>query len=306
MFRYTVKRLLSMLLTLFILATAVFFMLRLVPGSPLTRERALDPKVEAALMEKYNMNAPLFEQYTDYMKDLLHLDLGTSMVMLGVKVNDMIKAGFPVSAKIGLVSIIMVVIVGIPMGVLAALKKNKWPDYLVSIIATLGITIPSFVIGSFIMYVFGELLGWVPSGGLGSWKAYIGPVISLGGFSLAFVARLMRSSMLDVIGMDYVRTARANGLTRFSIIFKHALKNAMIPVITYLGPTFAAIITGSFVTEKIFAVPGMGKYYVESINNRDYTTIMGTTLFFAALYIVMVFLVDIAYALFDPRIKLED
>lgn len=306
MFRYSVKRLLSMLLTLFILATAVFFLLRLIPGSPLTRERALDPKVEAALMEKYNMNDPLWKQYTSYMGDLLRLDLGTSMQMLGVKVNDMIKTGFPVSAKMGSVSILMVVLLGIPLGVVAALQKNKWPDYVVSIVATLGITIPSFVIGSFIMYVFGELLGWIPSGGLNSWKSYIGPVLALGGFSLAFVARLVRSSMLDIVGMDYVRTARANGLSRSSIIFKHALKNAMIPVITYLGPTFAAIITGSFVVEKIFAIPGMGKYYVDSIGNRDYTVIMGTTLFFAALYIIMVFLVDIAYALFDPRIKLED
>ena len=294
-----------MLLTLFVLATVVFFMLRLVPGSPLTRERALDPKIEAALMEKYNMDAPIWKQYLDYLSDLMRLDLGTSMQMLGVEVNDIIRTGFPVSAKIGAAAILAVVVLGIPMGVVAALKKNRWPDYLILVFSTLGITIPSFVTGSFILYIFGEKLGLIPIGGLDSWKAYLGPVIALSGFSLAFVARLTRSSMLDIGGMDYVRTARANGLSRRSILFKHSLKNAMIPVITYLGPTFAAIITGSFVVEKIFAIPGMGKYYVESIGNRDYTVVMGTTLFFAALYIFMVFLVDIAYALFDPRIQLD-
>lgn len=306
MFRYCVKRLLSMLLTLFLLATAVFFLLRFIPGSPLTRERALTPEIEAMLAEKYNMNAPLYEQYLDYMVDLLHLDLGTSMQMLGVSVNDMIETAFPVSAALGAMAILVVIVIGIPLGVLAALRKNKWPDYVISIITTLGIAVPSFVIGSFTLYIFGEILGWIPAGGISGWKSYIGPVIALGGFSMAFVTRLTRSSMLDVTGNDYIRTARANGLSSRSVVFRHALKNALIPVVTYLGSTFAAIITGSFVVEKIFAVPGMGKYFVESINNRDYTVIMGTTLFFAALYIVMVFFVDIAYAIIDPRIKLQD
>lgn len=306
MFRYCLKRLLSMLLTLFLLATAVFFLLRFIPGSPLSRERALSPEIEAMLAEKYNMNAPLLEQYLDYLKDLLQLDLGTSMQMLGVRVNDMIQTAFPISAKVGALAILVVIVIGIPCGVLASLRKNRWPDYVISIISTLGIAVPSFVIGSFILFVFGERLGWIPVGGITSWKSYIGPVIALGGFSMAFVTRLTRSSMLDVTGNDYIRTARANGLSNRSIVFRHALKNALIPVVTYLGSTFAAIITGSFVVEKIFAVPGMGKYFVESINNRDYTVVMGTTLFFAALYIVMVFFVDIAYALIDPRIKLQD
>lgn len=306
MFRYSVKRVLSMLLTLFLIATAIFFLLRAIPGSPLSRERKLPPAIEAALAEKYKLNDPIMKQYFDYMKGLVQLDLGTSMSKLGVSVNDMIEEGFPVSAKVGGLAVGLVVLVGIPMGIIAALKQNKWQDYTISFISTLGITIPSFVIGTFIMYIFGEKLKWIPAGGLDSWKAYIGPVIALGGFSMASVTRLMRSSFLDVIGQDYIRTARANGLSEKKIIFKHALKNALIPVLTYLGPAIASILTGSFVVEKIFAINGLGKYYVESIGNRDYTTIMGTTLFFAAFYIVMVFVVDIAYALVDPRIKLED
>lgn len=306
MLRYSVKRILSMLVTLFIIATTIFFLLRAIPGSPLSRERQLPPAIEQALAEKYNLNDPLMKQYFDYMKGLVKLDLGTSMSKLGVSVNQMIREGFPVSAKIGGMAVLMVVLIGIPMGIVAAMWRNKWPDYLISFIATLGITIPSFVIGTFIMYVFGEKLQWIPAGGLATWKGYIGPVIALGGFSMAFVTRLMRSSFLDIVGQDYIRTARANGLSRSKITFKHALKNALIPVITYLGPAIASILTGSFVVEKIFAVNGLGKYYVESIGNRDYTTIMGTTLFFAVFYIIMVFIVDIAYALIDPRIKLGD
>lgn len=306
MLKYCIRRVLSMIFTLFLLATAIFFLLRFIPGSPLTRERAMSPEIEAMLAEKYNMNAPLYKQYLDYLGDLVQLDLGTSMQIIGMRVNDVIKTAFPISAKLGGIAILVVVLVGIPLGVLAALKKNKWPDYLISFISTMGIAVPSFVVGSFTLYIFGERLGWIPAGGLSSWKSYIGPVIALAGFSMAFVTRLMRSSMLDVIGNDYIRTARANGLSWGSVVFKHALKNALIPVVTYLGSTFAAIITGSFVVEKIFAVPGMGKYFVESINNRDYTVIMGTTLFFATLYIFMVFFVDIAYVLIDPRIKLED
>lgn len=173
------------------------------------------------------------------------------------------------------------------------------------IIATIGVTIPSFVIGTFIMYIFGEKLAWIPAGGLESWKSYIGPVIALGGFSIAYVTRLTRSSMLEVLRQDYIRTARANGLSKLRVIGKHALKNALIPVVTYVGPMVASILTGSFVVEKIFAVPGMGKYFVESVSSRDYTVIMGLTIFYAAIYIVMVFIVDIAYAYIDPRIKIK-
>ena len=174
------------------------------------------------------------------------------------------------------------------------------------IIATIGVTIPSFVVGAFIMYIFAGKLAWIPAGGLDEWKSYIGPVIALAGFSVAYVTRLTRSSMLEVLRQDYVRTARANGLSKWRVIGKHALKNALIPVVTYIGPMIASILTGSFVVEKIFAIPGMGKYFVESVTNRDYTVLMGITIFYAAIYILMVFVVDIAYGLIDPRIKLKD
>ena len=306
MFRYCLKRLISLFVTLFFLATAIFFLLRFIPGSPFAQERPLPPQIEAQLMEKYNLKGSLLEQYGNYLGNFAKGEFGESMQKIGVGVDDIIKQSFPTSAKVGGLAVLLIIILGIPMGIAAGMNKNKWPDYAVSCISTLGITIPSFVIGTFLMYILGERLGIIPVGGLSGWRSYIGPVIALGGFSIAFVARLMRSSFLDVIGQDYIRTARANGLSRSSIIFKHALKNALIPVITYIGPTVASILTGSFVTEKIFAINGMGKYFVESITNRDYMVVMGTTLFFATFYVTMVFLTDIAYALIDPRIKLSE
>lgn len=305
MLRYILKRVASTVVILFLIATVTFFMMRAIPGGPFTRDRALPPAVEAALNERFNLDAPLMEQYKDYMVNLVKLDLGPSFQKPGVHVNDIIAQGFPVSGKVGGIAAIAVIVLGVPLGIWAALKKNKFPDYMVSVISTLGITIPSFVIGTFMMYVFGERLGWIPAGGLSDWRSYIGPVIAIGGFSLAFVTRLTRSSMLEVTAQDYIRTARANGLSRGRIIFKHALKNALIPVVTYIGPMVASIMTGSFVVEKIFAIPGMGKYFVESITNRDYTVIMGTTIFYAVFYVIMVLFVDIAYAAIDPRIKLE-
>lgn len=306
MFKYSLKRMISMVVTLFLIATITFILMRSIPGGPFTSERNLTPEIEKALMEKYNLDAPLYEQYLDYMKNLVKGDLGVSYKKKGVTVNEIITQTFPASAQIGLLAVLLILVVGVPLGVLSALKQNSAIDYVIMIIATIGVTIPSFVIGTFIMYIFGEKLAWIPAGGLEEWKGYIGPVIALAGFSVAYVMRLTRSSMLEVLRQDYIRTARANGLSKWSIIGKHALKNALIPVVTYVGPMIASILTGSFVVEKIFAIPGMGKYFVESVTNRDYTIIMGVTIFYAAIYIVMVFIVDLAYGLIDPRIKLRD
>lgn len=306
MLKYSLKRLVSMAITLFLIATITFVLMRSIPGGPFTGEKALTPEIQKALEEKYNLDAPLWEQYLDYMGGLIQGDLGVSFKKAGVSVNDMIAQTFPASAQIGVLAVLIILIIGIPFGVLSALKQNSAIDYVIMIIATIGVTIPSFVLGTFIMYIFGEKLSWIPAGGLESWKGYIGPVIALAGFSIAYVMRLTRSSMLEVLRQDYIRTARANGLSKWSIIGKHALKNALIPVVTYVGPMIASILTGSFVVEKIFAIPGMGKYFVESVTNRDYTIIMGMTIFYAAIYIVMVFIVDIAYAYIDPRIKLKD
>ena len=302
---YYIKRALSAIFTIFVITTMLFFMLRIIPGGPFTREKQIPDAILASLNEKYNLDAPLYEQYFDYMKGLVTLDLGPSYTKIGFTVNDLIAAGLPASVKIGALASLLIVIVGIPIGIISALKSNTATDYFVMFMATLGVTVPSFVIATLIIYFFAGQLGWLPTNGLNSPLAYIGPVIALSGYSISFVSRLTRSSMLELLRQDYVRTARANGISESKVIFKHALKNALIPVITYIGPMVAAILTGSFVIEKIFAIPGMGGYFVESVTNRDYTVIMGITVFYSAFYILMVMLVDIGYSLIDPRIRLD-
>ena len=300
---YIIKRVLAAVLTIFLIATITFFMMHAIPGGPFTRERPVPDAIMKVLNEKYHLDDPLIKQYADYMMSLVRFDLGPSFSKIGVSVNDLIVGGFPTSGKIGLLAAGLIVILGIPIGIISALKQNKPIDYLVMFFATLGVTVPSFVLATLIIYIFAGILGWLPTFGISSPLGYIGPVVALSGYSLSFVARLTRSSMLEVLRQDYIRTARANGIRERKVMFKHAMKNALIPVVTYVGPMIAAVMTGSFVIEKIFALPGMGRYFVESITNRDYTTIMGMTVFYAAFYIIMVQLVDVAYALIDPRIK---
>jgi len=281
-------------------------MMHSIPGGPFTRERPVPDEILRALNEKYNLDDPKIVQYFNYMKGLVTFDLGPSYSKIGTSVNEMIESGFPVSAKIGLIATLLIVVLGIPFGIISALKQNQTIDYVVMVLATLGITVPSFVIATLFIYFFAGKLGWVPTFGLSTPASYVGPVLALAGYSLSFVTRLTRSSMLEVMRQDYIRTARANGLKEFSVIYKHAIKNALIPVVTYIGPMIAAILTGSFVIEKIFAIPGIGRHFVESVSNRDYTTIMGITVFYAFFYLIMIFLVDIAYSLLDPRIKLKE
>ncbi len=303
---YLVKRLFSMLITLWFVITITFFLMHSIPGGPFTREKELPPQVIEALNEKYNLDAPLYEQYFDYLKGVVTFDLGPSFKMTGVAVTELIRKGFPYSARMGGLAALVVLLLGIPIGIISALKQNSIIDYIVTIIATIGVAVPGFVVATVYIYVFSSKLSLVPSFGLDSWQSYIGPVLALAFFSLAFVMRLMRSSMLEVLGADYIRTARAKGIPEPIVIFKHALKNAIIPVITFIGPMVASIVTGSFVIEKIFAIPGMGKYFVESVGNRDYTVLMGTTVFYAALVIVAILIVDVAYSIVDPRIKFGD
>ena len=304
--RFLVKRMIQMFITLYLVVTATFFLMHAIPGGPFTREKPLPPAVIEALEAKFKLDQPLHVQYFDYVKGVFTFDFGPSFQKVGVDVTDMIMKGLPASAKIGMMAVLVVLLIGIPLGIISALKQNKWEDYVVTVLATIGVTIPSFVMATLIIYVFSAKLQVLPSFGLKTWKHFIGPVIALSGFSLAFVARLTRSSMLEVLQQDYIRTARAKGLSEFVVIGKHALKNALIPVITYVGPMIASILTGSFVIEKIFAIPGMGKYFVESVGNRDYTVIIGVTVFYAAFYIIMVFIVDVIYGIIDPRIKLHD
>ncbi|OQX28491.1 MAG: peptide ABC transporter permease [Spirochaeta sp. LUC14_002_19_P3] len=303
--RYFFKRFLNSLLTILLIATVTFFMMRAIPGGPFTREKPVPEEIMKALNAKYNLDAPLIVQYFDYMKGLVTFNLGPSFSRVGVSVNDLIIQGFPQTAKVGFLAVLLIIILGVPTGIISALRQNRPIDYTVMFMATLGVAIPRFVLATLYVYIFAGILGWVPTFGLKTPIAYIGPVIALCGYSLSFTARLTRSSMLEVLRQDYIRTARANGLRSLSVIGKHAMKNALIPVVTYLGPTIAAIMTGSFIIERIFAIPGIGRYFVEGVANRDYTVIMGVTVLYASFYVFMVFIVDVLYAFIDPRIRFE-
>jgi len=304
MFGYYLKRIFSAIVTLFIIATLTFFMMRAIPGGPFTREKALPDQIIAQLNAKYNLDDPVIVQYLNYMKGIATFNFGPSFRELGLTVNDLIRQGLPGSMKVGIVAVLMILVFGIPMGIISALKQNKPIDYTVMVLATIGVTVPSFVVATLYIYLISSRVSWIPITGLSNPIAFIGPAIALSGYSLSYVARLTRSSMLEVLRQDYIRTARANGLSETRVIGKHALKNALIPVVTYVGPMIAAILTGSFVVERIFAINGIGRYFVESVSNRDYTVIIGMTVFYAGLYIFMVLLVDIAYSFIDPRIKL--
>lgn len=303
--RYISKRLIAMVVTVWFVITITFFLMHAIPGGPFTREKSLPPEIIEALNKKYNLDAPLHEQYIDYLKGVAVGDLGPSFKLKGQDVAYLIKISFPYSARLGAVTALFVILLGVPLGIISALKKNSIIDYIVTIIATVGVAVPGFVVGTFCLYIFTTKLNVLPPTGLSSPKNYIMPVLALGGFSLAFVTRLTRSSMLEVIQQDYIRTARAKGLSEFVVIGKHALKNALIPVVTFMGPMIAAVMTGSFVVENIFSIPGMGAYFVTSVRNRDYTLLMGAVIFFAIFYVIMILAIDIAYVFIDPRIKLN-
>ncbi|MGL5439881.1 MAG: ABC transporter permease [Filifactoraceae bacterium] len=305
MARYIFVRVLSMIATLFVVITLTFVLMHAIPGGPFTSEKTLPPEIIKALEAKYNLDQPLSKQYIDYVAGAVKGDFGPSLKFKGRKVSDMIKDSFPVSAQLGGVAILLIALLGIPMGVVAALKQGKFLDKLMVFIAVLGVTIPSFVLAALLIYVFGTQLKWLPTSRWVSWKSAIMPVIALSISSIAYITRLTRSSMLEVVNQDYIRTARAKGLSESVVIFKHALRNALIPVITYLGPLAAAILTGSFVIEKIFAIPGMGRMFVESISNRDYTVIMGATIFYAFFLTLFTLITDLIYGVIDPRIKMD-
>ncbi len=305
MLKYIVKRILLAVVTIWAVATLTFFLMNLVPGGPFLSEKAISPQAQAALEAKYGLDKPMSQRYVNYMTGALHGDFGDSLKQRGRTVMSIISMKFPVSARVGGISVLVALILGIPLGSIAALKRGKAADSVISVIATCGIAVPSFVICTLLMYFFGVKLGLLPTMGLESAKHYVMPVIALSFYPTAYIMRLMRSSMLDVLGQDYMRTARAKGLAGGKILFKHALRNAILPVVTYVGPMLAYTITGSFVMEKIFVIPGLGGEFIKAINGRDYTLIMGTTIFLATLVIVMNVVVDIIYKLVDPRIKLK-
>ena len=305
MIKYIVKRVFLAIVTIWAVATITFFMMNLVPGGPFMGEKALSPQAQKALEEKYGLDKPLIQQYTTYMKGILHGDFSESLKQRGRSVSSIIVTKFPVSAKIGGIAVLVSLLIGIPLGCIAAFRRGKFLDHFISIMATCGIAVPSFVICTVLMYLFGAKLNLLPTFGLTTWKHYIMPVMSLAFYPTAYIMRLMRSSMLDVLGQDYMRTAKAKGLSQFVSMFKHALRNAILPVVTYVGPMITFTLTGSFVVEKIFTIPGLGGQFVGAITSRDYTLIMGTTIFLASLMIVMNVIVDIIYKIVDPRIKLN-
>lgn len=305
MFKYIVKRIALAIVTIWAVATLTFFLMNMVPGGPFLSEKAISPQATAALEAKYGLDKPLGEQYITYMVDALHGDFGDSLKQRGRTVMDIITTKFPVSAKIGGISVVLSLIVGVLLGCVAALNRGKFWDSVISVVSTLGIAVPSFVVCTVLMYFLGVKVRILPTMGLTSWKHYIMPVLALSFYPTAYIMRLMRSSMLDVLGQDYMRTAKAKGLSGSKQLFKHALRNAILPVVTYVGPLLAYTVTGSFIVEKIFTIPGLGGEFIGAITGRDYTLIMGTTIFLATLIIVMNVVVDIVYKLIDPRITLK-
>ena len=295
-----------MLLVIFIIVSATFLLMHSIPGGPFTGEKSLSPAVIQNIMERYHLNDPLWKQYTDYLMNIVKGDFGPSFKYEDRTVNQIIGDGLPISAVLGFCSALFALVIGIPAGIIAALKQNKWPDYLVMFGATIGISVPNFITATLLIYVFALKLDLLPAAMWGDLSQIIMPTIALAALPTAVIARLTRSSMLEVLGQDYIRTAKAKGLSTFTIIQRHALKNALMPVVTYLGPMIAFILLGSFVIESIFAIPGLGRYFVMSIYNRDYTVILGITIFDAVMLVFLNFVVDIIYVLLDPRIKLDD
>lgn len=305
MAKYIIKRIGISVLTIWIVSTLTFFLMYMVPGGPFMSEKTPSAATLEALNEKYGLDQPKLTQYKNYVEKYLHGDMGPSMKQRGRDVKDIISTGFKVSARVGGMSIFVAVMLGIPLGSIAALNRGKWIDSIIMLISTTGIAVPSFVVCTVLMLIFSVKLDLLPTYGLTSWKHYVMPVMALSFYPTAYISRLMRAGMLEVLGQDYIRTAKSKGLAMNRVLFKHALRNAVLPVVTYLGPLLAYTLTGSFVVEKIFTVPGLGNEFISSIINRDYTMIMGTTIFLAILIVTMNFLVDIIYKIVDPRITLK-
>ncbi|MBK9229998.1 MAG: ABC transporter permease [Anaerolineae bacterium] len=348
--RYIVRRLLWMVLTMFVVSAITFTLMHSVPGGPFDKEKALPPEIIAILDKRYHLNDPLIVQYFDYLSNVIvpklssvppntsllddaivnikvgdkqwikWMNFGPSFTSRSRTVNDIFRQQFPISAQLGLMALIVAVIIGMPLGILAALKQNSFFDYLGMGVAIFGVSVPVIVMGPILVWIFGVTLKWLPPTGWGAQPPFVlgflpsnpgpeffryaaMPCIALGLGSSAIIARLTRASLLQVVREDYIRTARAKGLTERTVVTRHALKNSLIPVVTILGPMFAGLVTGTFVTETIFGIPGMGKYFITSITNRDYPVIMGTILLYAILLVIANLVVDVLYGFLDPRIR---
>lgn len=306
MTRYVFRRLGGAIIVLWIIITVTFALMHAIPGGPFTTEKKLPPQVKASIEAKYHLDDPVWKQYGDYLGGVITGDLGPSYKYEGRSVNDIISDAFPISAQLGLLSLMVAVVGGIAAGAISAMRPNGIVDYAVTILSTIGISVPTFIIGAVFVYVVGFELGWFP---VALWRGpsyMVLPVLTLAAQPMAFIARLTRSGLLDVYQQEYIRTARAKGLSSWTILTRHALGNAILPVITYLGPLAASLLTGSFIVETIFAIPGLGQYFVTSIYNRDYTVILGITIFYSALVVFLNILVDMIYPLIDPRVTTEE
>lgn len=303
MWKYILKRILLALFTVFLICVITFALMNAIPGGPFNKEKALSEATIASLNARYNLDKPLYVQFFIYMKNLLHGDFGVSLKN-GREIKEIISESFPVSCRLGLSAVIVALILGTIFGSLAALMRNKWPDRLIIFFSTLFTAVPSFVLATLLLLVFSIKLGWIPV-----WSAentnYLLPVIALAAYPMAYTTRLAKTSMLDALSQDYIRTAKAKGVSKYKVIFKHALRNSLLPIITYAGPEIAYIITGSMVVETVFTVGGIGSKFVSAISNRDYTMIMATTIFLATLMVFANVICDLLYKVVDPRIKYE-
>lgn len=308
MLSYTIKRLVQGLITVWFIATATFLAMHAVPGDPLSGSKAMNAEIRQNLETKYGLNKPVGEQYLIYMGNLARGDLGISFTQKNREVNDIIREHFPVSATLGVMAVVFAALGGALFGALTALYRNKWPDTVIMLVVILGISVPSFVFAAFsqlAMVKINGALGFslLPVAGWGSVSHILLPSLVLGLGTMAYLTRLMRSSMLEIISSDYIRTAKAKGLPPTRIFLQHEMRNAILPVVTVLGPSIAGITTGSFVVELVFAIPGLGRYFVQAVQQLDYTVIMGTTVFFGAFLVLMVIAVDLLYGLIDPRVR---
>lgn len=305
MAKYIAKRVAFGVLTIFVVTTLTFFLMNMIPGGPFTSDK-LSAQAQALIMQKYGLDQPVGVQYLNYLSGLVHGDLGTSIVNAGYSVNDIIADKFPVSFSVGIIAIAFSCLVGIPLGILAAYRRGSIIDRVVTSLSSLFSSLPGFVLAVILLYAFGMVLHALPTAGLTTWQSYILPVLALSAGPCAILARITRAALLDVLSQDYTRFLKARGIGTRSVLFKHALRNAAVPIVTTLGPLSAGILVGNLVVETIFSIPGLGSYLVKCISQRDYPVIMGTTIFYTAFIIVILLVVDIVYCVIDPRIKLDE
>jgi oligopeptide transport system permease protein len=306
MLRFLTKKLIIFLLSLFFVVTLTFFLMKSIPGDPFLQEKVIPKEILESLRSHYGLDKPLLFQYIKYLKGIVVGDLGPSFVYEGRMVNEIIKEGFPISALLGLEALCLSLFFGVLFGSIAAEKRGSGKDHLFSIFSLIGISVPSFLLATLLQYVFALKLGIFPVARFGTFLHTVLPSLALAAMPTAFIAKLVRTSLLEVLQQDYIKMAKAKGLSSFQIITRHALRNAMLPVLSYLGPLMAQILTGSFVVEKIFGIPGLGQWLILSICNRDYTLILGLTIFFSFLLMSLVFFIDILYEWLDPRIRLRE